>query len=393
MFRAVPLFVIVCLAVPTFAQSPSSNVGNSSSPLQIVYVIDGSTLTTYTVDGQTFQPTPVGMTTLQESVYPDLITSPNGRILYYTAYQNYSQQGEKLYVYNTNSLGVPNTQPIQTLGAKGIYTPLVDPNDKFLYVVHQGTVGTQYTTYTIVRYVINPATGKISQPVTEATYKLDSAVSGLYCSLFLDGMNTTGTMLYDAIFCSYPYGGAEATYNERSVDPLTGSLGPDQKVYYWNNSSGGGDHVQFVKNLVFDFVVPNDYQQNVNFVDIYRVHPNLSTPLIHCTESMLADCGSDSYGLAHPSAQYVFVVSPITFMTNIDKVELNSKQIVATSSTIPYEVQQFSPDGKIAYAANDVNTALNIQIYGFNVNTAQVTAGGLISVPSDLDSWFPAERR
>ena len=74
MFRAVPLFVIVCLAVPTFAQSPSSNVGNSSSPLQIVYVIDGSTLTTYTVDGQTFQPTQVGMTTLQESVYPDLIT-------------------------------------------------------------------------------------------------------------------------------------------------------------------------------------------------------------------------------------------------------------------------------------------------------------------------------
>ena len=86
------------------------------------------------------------------------------------------------------------------------------------------------------------------------------------------------------------------------------------------------------------------------------------------------------------------MVTPLTYITNIDKVELNSKQIVATSSTIPYEVQQFSPDGKIAYAANDVNPALNIQIYGFNVNTAQVTAGGLISVPSDLDSWFAAER-
>jgi hypothetical protein len=62
MFRAVPLFVIVRLvfvivrlALPTFAQSPSSNVGNSSSPIQIVYMIDGSTLTTYNVDGQTFQ--------------------------------------------------------------------------------------------------------------------------------------------------------------------------------------------------------------------------------------------------------------------------------------------------------------------------------------------------
>ncbi len=71
---------------------------------------------------------------------------------------------------------------------------------------------------------------------------------------------------------------------------------------------------------------------------------------------------------------------------------MSSKQIVGTSSTIPYEVQQFSPDGTIAYAANDVNTALNIQIYGFNVNNAQVTAGALISVPSNLDSWFTAER-
>src|ERR1700745_1696968 len=104
MFRAVPPFVILCLALPIFAQS-SSNVGNSSSPVQIVYVIDGSTLTTYNVDAQTFQPTPVGMTTLQQSVYPGPTTSPNGHVLYFTASQNVNQQGEKLYVYNTNSRG------------------------------------------------------------------------------------------------------------------------------------------------------------------------------------------------------------------------------------------------------------------------------------------------
>jgi len=392
MYRTVSLCAVLCLATLTCAQTPSDNTASSTTPVQLIYVIDGSTLSTYDINSQTFQSSLVGTTTLQQSVYPGLTTSPNGHILYYTAYQNSNQQGEKLYVYNTNSLGVPNTQPIQTLGAKGIYALLVDPTDKFLYIVHQGAVGTQYTTYTIVRFVINPTTGKISQPVTEASYKLDSVVSGLYCSLSLDGMNAAGTMLYDEILCSYPHGGAEVTYYERSADPQTGALGPDQKVYYWNNSSGGGDHVQFVKGLMFDFVVPNSFQQNINFVDIYRLHPNVSTPLIHCTESMLADCGSDYWGLAHPSAQYVFMITPLTYMTNIDKVDLSSKQIVATSSTIPYEVQQFSPDGKIAYAANDVYPALNIQIYGFNVNTAKVTAGGLISVPSDLDSWFAAER-
>ncbi len=87
------------------------------------------------------------------------------------------------------------------------------------------------------------------------------------------------------------------------------------------------------------------------------------------------------------------MINPQTYMTTIDKVEMSSRQIVSTSSTIPYEVQEFSPDGKIAYAANDVNTSLNIQIYGFNVSTAAVTAGGLIKVPSNLDSWWAEERR
>ncbi len=389
MFRAVPLCVIVCLASLTFAQSSPSNVG-SSSPLQIVYVIDGSTLTTYNVDAQTLQPTSVGTTTLQESVYPGLTTSPNGRILYYTAYQNFNQQGEKLYVYNTNSLGVPNSQPIQTLGANADYSFQVDPTGKFLYLVHQGPVGSQYTSYFIIRFVIDPSTGKISQPVTEAKYKLDS--NALYCSLGISGMNAAGTKLYDTISCSYPHGGTRETYYERTVDPTTGALGPDQEVLAWDNGTGFDQNVQFVKDLVFDLVI-NNIQQGANQLNVYHLKPNLSTPLIQCTASMLADCGNDFFGRAHPSAQYIFMVNPQTSMTNIDKVELSSKQIVATSSTIPSEVQQFSPDGKIAYAANDVNTALNIQIYGFNVNTAQVTAGGLISVPSDLDSWFPAERR
>lgn len=388
MFRAVPLFVIVCLALPIFAQSPS-NIGNTSPSLQIVYVIDGSTLTTYNVDPQTLQPTPVGMTTLQESVYPGLTTSPNGRILYYTAYQNFNQQGEKLYVYNTNSLGVPNTQPIQTLIAKGDFSFQVDPTGEFLFLAHQGPVGSQYTSYFIVRFVIDQSTGKISQPVTEARYKLDS--NALYCSLGISGMNAAGTKLYDTISCGYPHGGARATYYERTVDPLTGALGPDQEVLAWDNGTGFDQSVQFVKGLVFDLVI-NNYQQGANQLNVYHLKPSLSTPLIQCTASMLADCGNDFFGRAHPSAQYVFMVNPQTSMTNIDKVELNSKQIVATSSTIPYEVQQFSPDGKIAYAANDINTALNIQIYGFNVSTAQVTAGGLISVPSNLDSWFAAER-
>jgi len=390
MYRALTLALLVCMASLTFAQITPSNPTGSTAPLQIVYVIDGSTLTTYNVNSQTLQATDVGTTTLKQSVYPGLVTSPNGHIVYYTAFQNLDQQGEYLYVYNTNSSGVPNSQPVQSISVKGVYSLQVDPTGKFLYVVQQGTGSNGFYPANIIRAVIDPATGKLSQPTTVAKYKLES--STVFCYLSIFGMNAAGTKLYDEISCGYPHGGAEATYNERTVDTQTGALGPDQQVYYWNNSSGGGEFVQFVKNLMFDFVIPNNYQQDINEVNVYALQPNVTTPLIQCTASMLANCGSDAFGLTHPSAQYVFLFNPQQ-TTDIDQVDLNSQQIVGTGSVIPYRVEQFSPDGSIAYAANDVNTGLDIQIYGFNTTNAQVTAGGAISVPSGLDSWFAVERR
>ena len=393
MYRALSISALLCLTTLAFAQTSLNTAAVATAPVQIVYVVDGSTLTTYNVNSQTLQPTQAGMTTMKQSVYPNIVTSPNGHIIYYTAFLDTSQQGQKLYVYNTNSSGVPASQPIQVVGAAGMSSPVVDPTNKFFYVVRHGTIGAQYTTYTIVRYLIDPATGKISQPVTEASYKLNSAVDALNCSLYLTGMNAAGTMLYDAIDCGYPHGGTDITYNERSVNTQTGALGPDQEIYSFNNNSGqDGQTVQFVKGFMFDFFTPND-MTNGNSVNVYWLKPNVKTPAISCTASMLADCGSFSYALAHPSAQYVFLVMPPSYVTDIAKVEMSSKKIVGTSSTIPYQVQQFSPDGKITYAANDVNTALNIHIYGFNVNTGQVAAGGLISVPSNLDFWYAAERR
>jgi hypothetical protein len=141
---------------------------------------------------------------------------------------------------------------------------------------------------------------------------------------------------------------------------------------------------------MFDFGMPNNYEQGVNFVNIYQVQPNVSTPQVNCTASMLQACGYD-LGLPHPSGKYVFMFNA-QGATEVDKVELSQKKIVGPTSSTPYEVQQFSPDGTIAYAANDVNGALDIEIYGFSVSTGALTAGGLISVPSDLDSWFTAQR-
>jgi hypothetical protein len=389
MFRFAVLLVSVCLASTAFAQSSASRSTYPAAPVQIVYAIDESTLSTYNVDPQTLQATLVGTTTLPQSTYPGLVPSTNGHVLYYTAFENINQQAERLYVYETDNSGVPQGQPVQSVGVN-LTSLQVDPTNKFVYVVRPGNPGPAFQPYSIVRYAVDPNKGTLSQPVVEATYKLDYNYGSESCSLSIFGMNAAGTSLYDEIFCGYP-GGVSATYNERTVDPQTGALGPDQQVYSWNNSSGGGEHVQFVKNLVFDFVMPNNYQQDDNIVNVYPLQPNVTNPLIQCTAPMLPACSDDSLGLAHPSAEYVFMTNAQQ-ITEIDQVNLNSKQIVATGSTIPYEVEQFSPDGTIAYGVNDVNGALTIEIYGFNVATATVTQGGTISVPSDLDSWWAIER-
>jgi hypothetical protein len=386
LFLAVLFYSCLALAQssePEYSAAPSS-------PVQVVYSIDGSTLTTYNVDPQTFQATQVGSIALAQSIYPGLITSANGRFLYYTAYLDYSQTGQKLYVYDTNASGAPGSSPVQILDAHGLISMLADPKGTFFYVVRAGQTGPQFTPYSLLRYTMNASTGKINQPVVEANYQLDSGTGGSQlCTLGILGMNAAGTELYDEIFCSY-HGGDSATYNERTVNTQTGALGPDVQIYSWNNSYSGYENVQFANNLMFDFINPNNYQQNVNLVNVYKIQPNVTTPLISCGASMLAACGDFIWPLAHPSGKYVFLTDP-SVVTDIGRLESTTKSIVQTSS-IPYEVQHFSPDGSVAYAANDVNGALIIQIYGFNISTGAVTAGDAINVPSDLDSWFTAIR-
>lgn len=382
------LCLLLCVSSFAFAQTsiPENNGSAASSRVQVVYAIDGSTLTTYNVDPQTFQAAAVGTNTLIESTYPYLITSPNGHFLYYEAVKDYSDAGRNLYVYDTNALGVPGTRPVQKIKAQALYGMAVHPNGGFLYMVTQGSSSNGMTSYAIVRNLIDQNNGKLSQHVTEATYQLDSGTS--YCSPTILGFDTAGTTMYDAVYCSYPHGTSAATYYARPVDLQTGALGPDRQLYTWNYYAGSGyENVQFRNQRMFDFV---QTMFSGDYVNIYRVQQPLGAPVVNCTSSMWAACGNFVFALAHPSGQYVFLFDS-TSITDIGQVDLSTQQITQTSM-IPYEVQQFSPDGKIAYGVNDVNGALDIEIYGFSVASGQVTQGGTISVPSDLDSWFTAER-
>lgn len=366
--------------------------GGGGAAVQVVYVVDGSTLTTYDVNSQTLQARQAGTVTLPQAVYPNMIASPDGHFLYYSAYADLNQTGLKLWVYATNSSGVPQNPPVQELD--NVSAPKINPAGTLAYTVSVGPSttanGIQTTSYQIVSYQRDPATGLLSNPTIQATYDLETDVSALNCSLSLDGFSPLGDELYNQAYCGAPHGSASATYNERSVNPATGALGPNQQIFSWQYGSGGAN-VQFARNLLFDFAMSNPTIDVPNFVNVYPVQPNTSTPVAQCTSTMQAVCGSFQLGNAHPSGQYAFLTD-LQNVTQILRVDTTAMQLTPTGISIPYEVQQFSPDGQVAYGVNDVNGAVIIEIYGFNSSSAAVTRGGTIQVPSTLDSWFVSER-
>jgi len=396
-FLLAPLSSCVLAASVLWIALNSSNAlaqtTTSSGVTQIVYAAEGSTLVTWDVNPQTFQATQAGTTTLPQTVYPGMLTSPDGHFLYYTAYANYSQQNYELYVYATNAAGVPQGAPVQQIEFSGMSNFVIDPTGQFAYAVLTGPAGSQTTPYSIIGYQRNSRTGQLGNPVTEATYNLSNSVGGLTCELGLLGFSPHGDQLYDLVYCFAPTGSsASYTYSARHVNPNNGSLAQDVEFYSWTNDNGGGELVQPVRNLFFDFVDPDPSIPEPTQVNVYPMQPHSSTPLIECTSSMQAACGSFIAPLAHPSGQYVFIYDS-SYLTDILRVDVPNQQLTLTNSSIPYEVQQFSPDGSIAYAVyDDFEGELNIEIYGFNTSNAALTPGGTITLPTDSYPWYAAER-
>jgi hypothetical protein len=389
------LCLLLCFSSLAFAQTltrSSQAASSASSPVAVFYAVtDNTTLTTYNIDPQTFEPAAVGTTTLPRSKYPSIVTSPHGQFLYYLAYVSVDRV--QLYVYDTDALGVPGNVPVQTTNAGNagqLYNLKVNPAGTFLYSVVAGPVQLQQQTtqYAIVRNVIDPATGKLSQPLNEATYTLETGSSSNDCYLTVLGFNPAGTILYDGILCSGPHGSGSGTYNQRSVDLQTGALGPDQQVYYYSIYAGSSNaNLQMQNNLMFAFVANFNQGPNADLVDVYQL-PNTS-PTVNCTASMWAVCGDSGFALAHPSGKYVFLEDS-NGLTDIGQVNSETQQIVQVNS-LPYVVEMFSPDGTIAYGPTSAGPG-QIHIAGFNSVTGQVTPGGSISLIRVDDYWVSAER-
>ena len=364
----------------------------ATAKLQVLYVVGNTNIATYNVDPQTFNLTQVGdLAVNNPTYYYNLAPSPNGRFVYFVA--DDAQYRRHLWVYATNSLGAPQTPAVQTMMMPGLFSLEFDLRGNFAYAVKWVRTGKLNDVYFTIRYQVSAVTGQLTAPAIQARYELPSGAGGSeFCGPALDGFNKAGTKMYDEVNCSN-HEGDGTVYYERSVDTQTGALGPDVQIYGWANDSGGGERIQFVGDLMFDFVLPNDYQQNVSFVDIYPLVPNTTGPVLQCTAQMLASCGFGSFpGVAHPSGKYIFLPT-MSGGTEVDRVELARREIVASDNAIPYGIRQFSPDGAVAYAEQESWSGYTVEVYGFNVARGTLTVGGSVGPLTYSQSYFIAERR
>src|SRR6201999_3835295 len=128
-----------------------------------------------------------------------------------------------------------------------------------------------------------------------------------------------------------------------------------------------------INGLLFGFAYPIA-DQPYNELQIYKVTTNQNAkPLIDCRSTMLVACGSDVC-VAHPSAKYVFYTGAQDNTTEVDAVDLSSKQIVSTGTTFSTptpNILEFSPDGSVVYSWD--RTSNTISSFGFNASTAAMS--------------------
>jgi hypothetical protein len=393
MLRTFFLIVVLCCSFLLSQARALMADRSSSSALELVYLQDGTTLTTYSVDRQTLSATQLGQPfMLPMSTFIMLTPSLNGRFLYIQGTD--SSQKQHLWVFATDASGVPQNPPLQVLEVDGLFGFALDPGVNFAYAV-MGLLNSQnQLLFSIERYVVDSNTGKLSSPAIVATYPPNGPCpEGSYgASLGLSGFSPSGKTLYDDWYCSYR-GGVDATYYARIINSQTGILGPDVEVYQWTNNAEGYDNVTFINNKIIDFSIPNPYGEGFNSLSIYPVVPNSKTPLLRCTASMLDACGYSIGDLVHPSGKYIFFTLNY-YNEQIASVDFHDKTLVNTGHFIPYQVSRFSPDGTIVYAVSVGSVTYDWEIFGFNPDNGDITTtGGVIHAPAISDTFWPVLRQ
>jgi len=370
--------------------------GQSATSVEVLYVVSGSTLQTFDVDRQTGLPTEEGQGVILPAITGlALVPSANDHFVYVTGYD--AKLIERLWVYSTDSTGVPQVPAIQeiTLPNQSFYAFQIDPNRKLAYAV-QATLNKNGETIAVIRlFTVDPTTGKLTlSPKAVETYPPNGACDpgAMPASLVLDGFNPEGSMLYDNWSCS-DHDSVSATYYALPVDQTAGALGPGQQTISWIDGSQGADYVNITNRAILYFSIPNSINVGISSLSVYPLSGGTS-PLFTCTASMLEACGYALNDTVDRSGNYVFFQIS-NDATQIAKLELAAKKVVDTGNYVPGIVLGFSPDNALVYTENaDLNNPYFLPIYVFDPATGGVAYnGGQIILQGVYASVVPALRQ
>jgi hypothetical protein len=373
--------LVLFLTHSVFAQHPSGNA------VDVAYVLTGSgelgfRLQTYDVDSRRGYPTPEGQplrlppgSTSENLTSASVTVAPGDHFVYITGQTDGSEQF--IWAYATDSFGVPQGSPIQTVTTTSTYDFQIDPNGKLAYVTEWGAP------INIRVFDVDPDTGLLSKTsrVVQSWGEYGPCGDGGEAYPFLDGFSPKGNKLYESWTCSYwdTYG---AFYYRSAIDPGTGQLGQPKEIFKWIDSGGSGDTIFFTARFMID-----SYDNGGNGLNVVNVYPltGASKPLISCTVTMLQACGDGALSLYNdPAGEYLFLELP-TNTVQIAKIERATKTIVDTGNYLAKPVVTISPDRRLIYTRapdqREPDTLPHmLGIYVFDPQTGAVQQGGEISV-------------
>lgn len=389
-FFACALILLTLVCVSCSNGPAGSGFASTSNSNEVLYVIESGAITTYGIDPNSLAITQIGQPVEVPSLQSLLqfVPSPDGRFLYLLSLG--TTNTNRLSVYATDSYGVPQTPPIQTLDANYLFQLNFHPSGKFVYALqvdssngqYGSSSGAVYTAY-IRMFRVNKMSGFLQENIaTLGTYgpSLDWPIS-------LYGVSSDG----NRVFLNNQATEGSA-FLVRMVNNDTGALGPDINLFGQTGAWQTMNQLAIGDKLLVDL---RQIDNGTGYINIYANPPGNSAPLIHCAASMLSLCETSSNIQLDPSGGYIFLTDPTSMQISASKIDLPGHQIRATGSLLPPTEATpgffFSPDGKLIYATAAADGDLHV--YSFDPVTGQiVSSSSALPLPPGNVALCPSTR-
>ncbi len=370
-------WVVTCLD-GCQGQGKQSALALSSASGEILYVVDNVSVTTYAIDPDTLTPSLAGASV--DLIPPScfllqFVPSPDDHFLY--VLWSDAQQHEHLSAYVTDSSGVPQTPPLQTLNVPSISQLNIHPSGKFAYGMQLDSSNGAFISKIFLFHV------KVS-----GRLHIDPHVQGIYgpaaFPTLLYGVSPDGSQVYLA---SEDANGP--AYWESAVNGQNGTLAPDNLLF----RPPVRDSTVLGAKLAIEYQNALDYS-GPGYVNVLSNEPEPPQQLIHCASAMLSACGTASNVQLDPSGKYLFLTDP-SGQVRVGLIDFSANAIAATGNFLPVTAQTpgfaFSPDGTLVYAwlASD----RSLHIYRFDRTSGNLTDAGASIALSNSAGFLPALRQ